>query len=353
MLETYVCHENICDIIKWLNEVKNMMNINEGLKDKISYLNKVLLDKYKDLLSLDRTSFRNFIGENIGSIKKLEKLTKEQLSQYAKKGGILGVDGSNNRMGGAYPHFVEIYQGLAKSTIHKDKPIYKTDFFTPLYTEKENSLLENQMEAQESIRQRKLSTIEVEAALEGIHKLNPYAVIMDGSLIRYDIECFDRWMELRKECESRGIILIGVIKDIKTSIIGDLLRKDKSLGIKECFHDRELLYGLLEYGEIIPIHADVTKKTEEGFSSLFMRSSQAPTVIGMDILDSQKNHLEEMARLVLSLTPEDGRGVPLWIDMVDSEVKIPDQMIRGLLESYLNRDILEMLFICERDKRTL
>ena len=173
MLETYVCHENICDIIKWLNEVKNMMNINEGLKDKISYLNKVLLDKYKDLLSLDRTSLRNFIGENIGSIKKLEKLTKEQLSQYAKKGGILGVDGSNNRMGGAYPHFVEIYQGLAKSTIHKDKPIYKTDFFTPLYTEKENSLLENQMEAQESIRQRKLSTIEVEAALEGIHKLNP------------------------------------------------------------------------------------------------------------------------------------------------------------------------------------
>ena len=84
-----------------------------------------------------------------------------------------------------------------------------------------------------------------------------------------------------------------------------------------------------------------------------MRSSQAPTVIGMDILDSQKSHLEEMARLVLSLTPEDGRGVPLWIDIVDSEVKIPDQMIRGLLESYLNREILEMFFISERDKRTL
>lgn len=330
-----------------------MININEGLKDKVTYLNKVLLDKYKDVLSLDRSFFRKFIGENVGPITKLEKLTKEELSYLAEKGGILGVDGSNNRMGGAYPHFVEIYQGLAKSTIYKDKPIYKTDFYTPLYIEREDSPLEDGMEGEESIRKRKLSAIEVEAALEGIRELKPYAVIMDGSLIRYDIECFDRWMELRKECEDRNIILIGVIKDIKTSIIGDLLMADKSLEVKECFYDRELLYGFLEYGEIIPIYGEVTKKTAEGFSSLFMRSSQAPTVIGMDILDSQKSHLEEMARLVFSLTPEDGRGVPLWIDIVDSEVKIPDQMIRGLLESYLDREILEMFFISERDKRTL
>lgn len=330
-----------------------MININEGLKDKVTYLNKVLLDKYKDVLSLDRSFFRKFIGENVGPIAKLEKLTKEELSYLAEKGGILGVDGSNNRMGGAYPHFVEIYQGLAKSTIYKDKPIYKTDFYTPLYIEREDSPLEDGMEGEESIRKRKLSAIEVEAALEGIRELKPYAVIMDGSLIRYDIECFDRWMELRKECEDRNIILIGVIKDIKTSIIGDLLMADKSLEVKECFYDRELLYGFLEYGEIIPIYGEVTKKTAEGFSSLFMRSSQAPTVIGMDILDSQKSHLEEMARLVFSLTPEDGRGVPLWIDIVDSEVKIPDQMIRGLLESYLDREILEMFFISERDKRTL
>lgn len=330
-----------------------MININEGLKDKVTYLNKVLLDKYKDVLSLDRSFFRKFIGENVGPITKLEKLTKEELSYLAEKGGILGVDGSNNRMGGAYPHFVEIYQGLAKSTIYKDKPIYKTDFYTPLYIEREDSPLEDGMEGEESIRKRKLSAIEVEAALEGIRELKPYAVIMDGSLIRYDIECFDRWMELRKECEDRNIILIGVIKDIKTSIIGDLLMADKSLEVKECFYDRELLYGFLKYGEIIPIYGEVTKKTAEGFSSLFMRSSQAPTVIGMDILDSQKSHLEEMARLVFSLTPEDGRGVPLWIDIVDSEVKIPDQMIRGLLESYLDREILEMFFISERDKRTL
>ena len=330
-----------------------MMNINQGLKDKISYLNQILLDKYEGVLSLGKDSLRDFIEGNMMPIKRIKKLSQEELAQYAAKGGILGVDGSNNRIGGAHPHFVEIYQGLAKSTIHKDMPIYKTDFYTPLYSEREDFILEDGLEAQEAIRQRKLSTTEVEAAIEGVERFNPYAVIMDGSLIRYHIECFDKWMELREICEHKGIILIGVIKDIKTSIIGELLKGNRSLNIKECFHDRELLYGLLEYGEIIPIHPDVTKKTERGLASLFMRSSQAPTVIGMDILDSQKKYLEEMAKLVLSLTPEDGRGVPLWIDIVDREVKIPDQMIKGLLESYLNRGILERLFISERDKRTL
>lgn len=330
-----------------------MYNINEGLKEKIIYLNKMLSEKYNDLLSLDKSFLREFIQNNVGPITKIEKLTIEELTNYAVKGGILGVDGSNNRLGGDYPHFVEIYQGLAKSTIHKDKPIYKTDFYTPLYSEKKDSVLEDVVEGDESIRQRKLSTIEVEVALEGVRKLKPYAVIMDGSLIRYHIESYDIWSQLKKECEERGIILIGVIKDIKTSIIGDLFIKDKSLEIKECFYDRELLYGILEYGEMIPIKPDVSNKTQHGFSSLFMRSSDEPTVIGMDILDSQRDYIEEMARLVFSLTPKDGRGVPLWIDIIDSEVKIPDKMIRGLLENYLDRGILEMFFISERDKRTM
>ena len=333
-----------------------MYSIDEELKNKVKYINEILGNKYKNVLSMDKVFFRNFLRENIGPIKKLEKLTMEELNFYSEKGGIIGVDGSSNKIGGAYPHFLEIYQGLAKSTLYKEQAIYKVDFYTPLYNDREKPILENSVEEETSIRKEKLSTIEVEAALEGIEKLKPYAVIMDGSLIRYDIECYSKWMELRRKCEEKDIILVGVIKDIKTSIIGEALRKDKSLEIEELFYDRELLYGKLEYGEAIAIHdihGEKTKKAREGFSSLFMRSSNAPTVIGMDILDSQRKYLEEMARLVLTLTPEDSRGVPLWIDIVDSEVKIPDKMLKGLLESYLDREILEMFFISERDKRTL
>lgn len=140
------------------------------------------------------------------------------MTKCSEKGGIVGVDGSKNRVGGAYPHYVEIFQGLAKSTLHKEKPIFKADFYTPLYLEGERELLkkfEEEENKEEAIRDYKLSGIEVEVALEAVEKFSPYAIMMDGSLIRYDIECFDKWIELRKECEERGIILIGVIKDMK------------------------------------------------------------------------------------------------------------------------------------------
>jgi hypothetical protein len=38
---------------------------------------------------------------------------------------------------------------------------------------------------------------------------------------------------------------------------------------------------------------------------------------------------------------------------VDKEVKISDKMMRGILETALDREILEKLFISERDKRWL
>lgn len=329
----------------------SMYKLNEELKGKIEYINDTLLDRYKEILSMDKNLLRRFINNKIGNIEKLEKMTTEELKKYAELGGILGVDGSKNRLGGAYPHFIEIYQGLARSSLYRDKPVFKTKIYTPLQWEESSSLLEDRKE-EKTKSDKNLADIEVEAALEGIKEFNPYAVIMDGSIIRYDIASAEKWLELKNECEERGIILVGVTKDIKTSIIGEQLRKEKKISTGNKFHDRELLYGALEYGEAIFINIK-TKKEKAGLESAFLRSSDSPTVVAIDILESQKEYLEEMARLVFTLTPKNGRGVPLWIDIVDSEVKIPDVMIRSLLESHLDRRLLEMLFISERDKRTL
>jgi len=60
-----------------------------------------------------------------------------------------------------------------------------------------------------------------------------------------------------------------------------------------------------------------------------------------------------MAKLIVTLTPENSRGVPLFLDIVDKEVKITDDLIEALLERYLDRDIYERLFVSERDKRNL
>lgn len=334
-----------------------MYSINEELKGKIKHINKALLDKYKGILSMDKDLLRKFIDSSIGDIKKLEKMTTEELKRYAKLGGLLGVDGSKNRLGGAYPHFIEIYQGLAKCSLHIDKPVFKANIYTPLLSEESPNILEDSKE--EKLKSDKnLANIEVEAALQGIREFNPYAVIMDGSIIRYDIASKEKWMELKDECEKRGIILVGVTKDIKTSIIDEELKREKILSENINFRDRELLYGTLEYGEAIFININKekkikTKKEIAGLESAFLRSSDSPTVVAVDILESQKEHLEEMVRLVFTLTPKNGRGVPLWIDIVDKEVKISDVMMRSLLESHLDRRLLEVLFIPERDKRRL
>ncbi len=329
-----------------------MYDVHDKLKEKISKLSLSLQDKYEGVLKLNKEILRNFIAEEIGKIKRLEKLSTVSLEDYQKKGGIIGVDGSNNRVGGSYPHFVEVYQALAKSTIYGDEPIFLADIYTPLEEKGRKDLIlgeEDDMEIEDK-KNIKLSTMEVEVAIEAIEKFKPYAMLMDGGLIRYNIYAKDRWKELRSICEKENILLVGVIEDIKTSIIGDQLRlKDEK--IKNSFYDREILFGKLEYGEMIIINEMVNKKGREGYSSGFIRSSLAPTVIGIDILDSQKNNIEEMAELILTLTPQNSRGIPLWLDMVDKEVKISDEIMKGLMERYMDRGLYERFFIPERDKR--
>lgn len=324
-----------------------MFNINEELKTNIYNLNDILTQKYNSLITGDRKETREFITENVGSIMKIEKLSTEELSIWNKNGGIVAVDGSTNRLGGAYPHYLDLFQSLAKSTKYKDMPLYKTDIYTPLLNEEE-SILEDDIIMDK--KDMKLATIEVEVAIESLDRLKPYAILMDGGFIRYHIYCKDKWEELRRLCEENNIILAGVIKDIKTSIIGDVMKSQDSSLHK--IYDRESLFGILDYGEIISIRETVNKKhLEQGIASAFIRSSLSPKVIGMDIIDSQKKHLEQVTRLILTLTPENSRGVPLWLDIVDTEVKISDQMTRALLQRYMDRGIYERFFVSERDKR--
>lgn len=325
-----------------------MYSLNEQLKDKVAGLNKMLKNKYKSVLGLGRNQLRELISENVGKIKTLDKLDKDHLAIYESKGGIVGVDGSNNKLGGAYPHYVEIYQALAKSTIYKDDPLVLADIYSPLYMEEDEGPSEDEELADKT--NIKLSTIEVEAALEAIDRFKPYAILMDGGLIRYNIYANEKWLELKGRCEEEGILLVGVIEDIKTSIIGNELSHIDP-NVKEGFYDRELLFGQLDYGEIVMIKDEVNKKEPEGYSSVFLRSSLEPSVIGMDIIESQKQYMEEMARLVFTLTPENSRGIPLWLDIIDREVNISDDIMKALLERYMDRGIYERFFLAERDKR--
>ena len=325
-----------------------MDSLNEESKDKLKEVNQKMLVKYSGV-TRNKVTLRAFIENNIGHVFMSQKMTIKDLKDIESKGGVSGVDGSTNRIGGSYPHYIEIYQGLAKNTKDRKNPLFLSEVYTPLIVDKSEVQIEEE-EGQEE-KNIKLATIEVEVAIQSIKKHKPYLLMMDGGLIRYNIYAGSKWLELVSLCEEKNIILIGLIKDIKTSVIGEAL-KNKYKDISGDLYDRELLFGLLEYGEVIEINEDVNKKEPQGYASAFIRSSLQPLAIGIDIIESQKKHLKEMASLVLTLTPENSRGVPLWLDIIDKEVKVSDDMIKALMERYLERDIYERFFVSERDKRS-
>lgn len=343
-----------------------MLEVNKKIKNIMSELNEILSDKYEKVSKLDKKYIREIVDKQVGNINKCRRLSNDVLAEYASGGGIVAVDGSSNKFGGAYPHFVELYQGLAKGSRKNENPIIEVDFYTPLYIEREKEIVDKmdnskyknenptKSEIDAFIRKYKLSCIELKAAIGAALELNPKIIMMDGSLIRYKIECNDKWKELKAICEEKNIILIGVVKDIKTNLVGSTLADKKFLDPPMNFlYDRELLYGVLEMGEILIPEKQNTPKESTGLSSLFIRSSRSPMITGVDILNSQRSYLKEMANLVYTLTPENSRGIPLWIDIIDKEVRISDKLMMGLLDKYLDRDILEKLFVSERSKRTL
>lgn len=312
-----------------------MINL-DNLKSQINEVNFDIKNKYNSVFTIDSNNFKNKLKSEIGELIKLKKIDNENIIRY---NSLVGVDGSNNRSGGAFPHFIEIVQGLAKSTNCNE--VFKSTVYTPALSQTVDD---------GNLSQKLLASIEIETALEYIDKYELKYLMMDGGFIRYKIHCLELFKKLRQLCEKKGIILFGVIKDIKTNLIASKLDLDKTI------YDREILFNRLEIGEAILINNEINKKFLEngdGFSSAFMRTSNFPGAIGVDILDTQQTHLKEICNLIYTLTPINSRGVPLWLDIVDKDVKITDEIIETILEEFLDRDIYERFFISERDKRTL
>lgn len=302
-----------------------------GFKDQIEDLNQVLRGKYDPIFQMDEGEFLKKL-HSMGKIKELTPLDQEELKEIAP---LVGVDGSTVRQGGAYPHYVEIFQGLAKSTTGEG--LYSQRLYTPL-------LFPSSEEEGSRVRNTLLAQVELEAAIKAIEDLGPKYLIMDGGLLRYKINAGDKWDQLKELCLAEGVYICGAIKDIKTSMVS------QALGYGNAFYDREVLAGRLKRGEILLVHKGDNSKKED-FSSAFYRPSKHQEVVGIDVLNEQRDHLETMARILYSLTPSQSRGVPFWIDIVDRECKLSPATLRTLLEENLDRDLLERFFISERDRR--
>ena len=307
-------------------------------QNQMRALNRALKEKYDPLFSMSKKDFKGSLTEEIGTLFHLDPLNEEELKNM---GTVAGVDGSVVRSGGAHPHYIELFQGLALS-LKGEKRVRRV--YTPVLTE------DDAMSA-EKIHDRYLAEVELEAAIAIIDEGDVNIIMMDGGLLRYKINSREKWEELRSRCISENILLVGAIKDIKTRDIAERMGKARA------FYDREILAGKLDRGELLLLserakeEAGEMSKEAAGLTSGFYRPTDHWEVVGLDVLEEQKDQLMTLARLLYTLTPKKGRGVPFWIDVVDKRVKVSPTDLQLLMEESMDRDMMERFFVSERDRR--
>ncbi|OCL25787.1 NurA domain-containing protein [Orenia metallireducens] len=335
------------------------MLLTEDLKFLLKDCNDKLKEKYENQSNLARKDLRRLISK-VAKFINLNRMEKVEIDKLMQGRPIIGVDGSVNKQGKVYPHYIELLQALAKSTDRSQDGIVKQRIFSPLIEDdmdmikKKFSIANNQEDENDKIypqeiagkiRSSLLACLEVLVARDSILKYNPSLIMMDGSLIRYKIQAEEEWEELVELALERDVLIIGVIEEIGTRDISTLLGDDLPNKMTEMY-DRELMFGLLGLGEMM-LFGD----SKDQLKKAFVRSSRDPGVVGIDILKEQSGAITDVASLVYSLTPEAGRGIPIWLDIVDEEVRISNKMMEMVIDNYLDPTLKQRLFHSKRADR--
>ncbi len=329
-----------------------MSEVRPKLKDLLKRCNRRLKEKYDGQGNFGRDRLRKEIKRGVGEFRSLNKLSQSRLKKFTLNRPMVGVDGSVNTLGKLYPHYIVLLQGLAKSTLKEEDGIIEHEIFSPLLNEDEERISklanEDKISKQESASKIKTSLmawLEVRVAIESIKKWSPTLVMMDGSLIRYKNEAEEEWDNLVEVALKEDVLLVGVIEEIGTHLLRDQL-EDELPTTMEKMYDRELLFGLLKAGEMLKVDDGIDFKPS--IQTAFLRTANDPGPIGIDMLKEQKEELELVADLVYTLTPKEGRGIPLWLDIVDEEVRISHKQMNLLIDNYFDKDLKQRLFHSKR-----
>lgn len=328
-----------------------MLQASKEVIDKIMETNTIIGTKYKFLDILEKNVLENELESNGLKIRQMSKLMETEMKDLSRGRGIIGVDGSINTIGSSYPHYISVMQALAKNTDRNYKDIFLADVHTPILNETELLFTDHNNSVQdtdEKIKSAKMAKLELLVADKALDQMDASIIMMDGSLIRYKIYCGEDWDRFVEKALQKNIYVLGVIEEIKTKDLSQILNifpKDITN-----IYDREILFGKLEEGQMLEL---VNVKEGRGLKKCFMRTSKDPHAIGMDILEEQADKLDSLADLVYTLTPESGRGIPLWLDIVDSEVRISNKLVDSLVNTYIDPAYRKRFFTAKRDNRVL
>lgn len=317
---------------------------NQGLKQALKSLNTEL--HQMELEKSNIMDMKKYIVERLGHIFTTHK---DFLLKEGENLEVYGVDGSVCDYGGSFPHYFSLCRALAKPMNVKNKEFFLEEIYCPLL---QTDIKE--LKAEEDVRRRRqvMSSLELKCAILCIKEAKPQLLLMDGSLTHYQIDNAELWEELVKEAKGQTIV-IGITEEIKTKDIGKAIYEDFNNPAFLNSYDRELIYGILEEGQVLFLNEGYSQKTQHGIRMGFARFSKDMQLIGLDVLEEQYEECLKYLSLLYNMTPRSGRGIPLWLDIVDAEVKITKDMIELLAKEYIDMELRMKYFSPKREHRTL
>ncbi|MGE5472792.1 MAG: DNA double-strand break repair nuclease NurA [Ignavibacteriales bacterium] len=312
-----------------------MLEISQELKDCLVKASQKISKKYLHEMVKDKQIIRRMINLRIDKIQQISSKNAENLvEKYAQK-GIVAVDSSIYSTGNSYPHYISIMQAKARSTNKKENEIIKAEVYSPLVEDNrnQNGGLSKQ-EKDEKSRLKKLARLEIKTAHEALKNMTASLIMANGPLTRYNDCSGEEWEAFTAKAMETNTIIIGIIENVNTD---ETAKRFKKLipEQQENAYDREMLFGVLDKGEYF-----ILKDWEdEGIKKCFVRMSNNPSVICVEYLEKQEEKLLEALSLLLAITPEDGAGIPLWLQIVNSEVCITEKLGKSLIETYFEPEI--------------
>jgi len=313
-------------------------------------LNGQLRDSFSDGRLGDRFHRRELLERHIGPIRRMARLDTAELSRVLGGRPLVGVDGSVNTFGRQHPYYVDFFRAMAMPS--QGEPLVRQDLYCPLTAPETPPVPPGAGEAE--IRQARLAALEVEVAIAAVEQFRPRLLLMDGPLVRFDMRAQDLFRLLREKALEHDTLLIGCIENIESRVITTLLGDQAPAGWRGRY-DRDILWDVLDYGEILQVNRPAKgREGEEGESlphirTWFMQASTTPGVVGLDMLEEQVPDAAGMVNYLFSLTPADGRGIPIWLDLVDRAVRLTDGEMTAYVE--LLDPAVRRLFASKRDAR--
>lgn len=226
------------------------------------------------------------------------------------------VDGSWISLGSSFPYIIEVYRALARTT--RGAEVKKERMFCPLRKSDMDMFKASGAKGPMDLgdfRSGQITDMEVRAGLELIREERPSLLLLDGGLLPIESHAPEAWRMLCEEADRAGTILVGVIEDMGTDVLARMIRLECDAA------DAEVLDGVLAQGEaFIPDQAHAIKS--ERLAVAFVRYGSEPCPIGIDLRVQDADKLPEVLNRIGMVTPKHGRGIPLWLDVIDRDVRL-------------------------------